>query len=111
MGSAVIVVAEPVFEGLVSGLVVGPGLLVGPFAFEGLVVSFYFAVLLGMIGLDRDMADTVPVKQTGRTGGCVCISKWLSVMISDMSVMPFRRKESRAQAATVVPFSSGSVSV
>ena len=65
MGSVVIVVVEPVLEGLVSGFVVGPGLLVGPFAFEGLVVSFYFAVLLGMIRFDRDMADTVPGKQIG----------------------------------------------
>ena len=54
----VVVVVKPV-EGLVSGLVVGPGLEVGPFGFEGLVVSFYFAVLLGMIGFDRDMTDAV----------------------------------------------------
>ena len=50
---------EPVAKGLVSGLVVGPGLGVDPFSFEGLVVSFYFAVLLGMIGFDRDMTDAV----------------------------------------------------
>ena len=50
---------EPVAEGLVSGLVVGPGLGVSPFGFEGLVVSFHFAVLLGMIGFDRDMTDAV----------------------------------------------------
>ena len=59
MGPVVVVVVEPVVEGLVSGLVVGPGLGVGPFAFEGLVVSFYFAVLLGMIRSDRDMTDVV----------------------------------------------------
>ena len=59
MGPVVIVVVEPVAEGLVSGLVVGPGLGVGPFAFEGLVVSFHFAVLLKMVRSDRDMTDVV----------------------------------------------------
>ncbi len=59
MGPVVVVVVEPVAEGLVSGLVVGPGLGVGPFGFEGLVVSFHFAVLLGMIRFDRDMTDAV----------------------------------------------------
>ena len=49
--------------GLGFWFVVGPGSQVGPFAFEGLVVSFYFAVLLAMIRLDRDMADTVPGEQ------------------------------------------------
>ena len=49
MGSVVIVVVEPVFADLVSGL----------------IVSFYFAVLLGMIRFDHDMTDAVLGEQGG----------------------------------------------
>ena len=61
MGSVVVVVVEPVGEGLGSGFFVGPGLPVGPFWFEGLAVAFRFAVLLGVLGFDGQALD--PLKR------------------------------------------------
>ena len=61
MGSVVVVVVEPVGEGLGSGFFVGPGLPVGPFGFEGLVVAFHFAVLLGEEGFELEAVGVARV--------------------------------------------------
>ena len=77
MGSVVVVVVNPVGEGLVAGLVVVVGLLVGPLWFEGSVVAFHLPVLLGAGGLDDYVFDPVAFEERleqeaafGSLGGC-----------------------------------------
>ena len=62
-GSVVIVVVEPVGEGLGSGFFVGPGLLVDPLWFQGLVVAFHLPVLLRVVGLDGYVFDPVALEE------------------------------------------------
>ena len=63
MGSVVVVVVEPVGEGLGSGFFVGPGLLADPLWFQGLVVAFRLPVLLGAGGLDGYVFDPVAFEE------------------------------------------------
>ena len=84
---------EPVAEGLVSGL----------------VVSLYFAVLLGMIRFDRDMTDVVLGEQGSEQAAAGVAPV---VVCHDLGNVgdAFWRKAARARAvnaATVVPFPSG----
>jgi len=57
--SALVVVVEPVWQGLGAGVMVGVGDAVGPFAAHGLVEALDFAVDLGASGWDQQMADAV----------------------------------------------------
>lgn len=57
MGSALVVVAEPVWQGSVSGGAVAVADAFGPLSFHGLVEAFDFAVPAWCVGRGDDLAD------------------------------------------------------
>lgn len=59
MGSVVIVLVDPVGEGVGAGLAVVPELGVDPFFFEYPVEPFDFAVLSWAVGSDEEVFDLV----------------------------------------------------